>query len=352
MISPTSSLSSKIRTGKYRIVFFLLFGLAILLLVFNIFLSFFTPKEIKTDDMEISAKEIHSLFLKSTEEFYLRDGYLKKIKSPKKKEDSLTAIYRLTLPYDVPVPVFLHSVFGNFKGKNVSISSIETALNRRSVLEISSGAKRKFYSEIIQDTSLHRDNGSLAFALTDYEQLTEEEINKLLRIPENFALILHPQKESVEFTKVILNARKEYIVELTASSPNSEFTFAERFPFIRNRLALNSLSRYYPGNSFFFVHPLSTLLSSTVYDKIRNEFTKRKYMLYSSNSFTNLADVKEDEMDKRFYGEIEKLGEGKIKLLILPADYFLASIDKIKIVRKRGIRFIAASTAVMHLKVK
>ena len=361
MISATSSYPPKQRAGKFRIAFILLFASAVFLLALNIFLSFFTPKEIEINATEISSDEIHSLFLKSVTEFYLDDGLLlpiaigmvpKKIKSPKKKEDSLTNSYRLTLPYDVPIPVFLHSIYENFTGKNVTISSVETILNKKSLLEISSGGKAKFYSEIIQDTSIHRDNGSIAFALTNYESLSEVEIKKLLEIPESFAFLLQPKKESAEFTKIILEFRKEYIVEITASSPNSEFTFAEKFPFVRNKLALNSLSRYYPGNTFFFVHPMSTLLSSTVYEKVRKEFTKRKYALYSSNAFTNFSEVKEDELDKRFYGEIEKLGTGKTKLLLLPAGYFYASIEKIKNIKKRGIRFVPASTAVIQLKAK
>jgi len=352
MIGITSSNPSKQRAGKFRIAFILLFALAVFLLVLNIFLSFFSPKEIKINASEISSDEINSLFLKSVSEFYLDDGLLQKIKSPKKKEDSLTHSYRLTLPYDVPIPVFLHSIFENFTGKKVIISSVETILNKKSLLEISSGEKKKFYTEIIQDTSIKRDNGSIAFALTNYENLSEVEIKKLLGIPENFAFLLQPKKESAEFTKIILEAMKEYIVEITTSSPNSEFTLAENFPFVRNKLAINSLLRYYQKNTFFFVHPLSTLLSSNVYGKVRKEFTKRKYALYSSNSFTNLSDLKEDELDKRFYGEIEKLGNGKTKLMLLPAGYFYASIDKIKNIKKRGIRFIPASTAVIQLKGK
>ncbi|MCK9210263.1 MAG: hypothetical protein M0P61_05420 [Ignavibacteriaceae bacterium] len=352
MISSSSSNQSKQRTGKFRTVFILLFALAVFLLIANILLSFFTPKEIEINTSEIPSDEINSLFLKSVSEFYLDDGLLQKIKSPKKKEDSLTHSYRLTLPYDVPIPVFLHSIFGNFTGKNVSISSLEMILNKKSLLEISSGKKQKFYTEIFQDTSIHRDNGSIAFALTDYENLSEVELKKLLEIPESFAFLLQPKNKSTEFTKTILEARKEYIVEITVSSPNSEFTLAEKFPFVRNKLAVNSLLRYYPRNTFFFVHPLSSLLSSNMFEKVRKEFTKRKYALYSSNSFTNLSEVKDNEVETRFYGEIEKLKKAKIILMLLPADYFYTSFDKIKNIKKKGIRFVLPSTAVIQLKGK
>ncbi|MFA4924329.1 MAG: hypothetical protein WC557_09075 [Ignavibacteriaceae bacterium] len=352
MISPSSSNQSIQRMGKFRTVFVLLFALAVFLLIANIVLSFFTPEEIEINASEISSDEINSLFLKSVSEFYLDDRLLQKIKSPKKKEDSLTHSYRLTLPYDVPIPVFLYSIFENFTGKNVLITSEERILNKKSRLDISSCERKKLFVEIVQDTSIKRDNGSIAFALTDYENLSEVEIIKLLGIPENFAFLLQPQKSSAEFTKIILEARKEYIVEITASSPNSEYTLAENFPFVRNKLALNSLVSYYPKNTFYFVHPLSTLLSSKVYEKIRKEFTKRKYSLYSSNSFTNLTEVKEDELDNRFYGEIEKLQNGGTIVILIPAGYFYNSFEKIKNIKKRGIRFIPASAAVIKLKAK
>ncbi len=350
MIASNSSFKIKHASGKFRLAFLLLFALAIFLLLLNIILSFFTPKEIKPNSEEISAAEINQLFNKSVDEFYLGNEHLQKIKSPKKKEDSLLFAYRLTLPYDVPIPVLLKSVFDNFREKNVEISSTELVLNKKSILEISSGYKEKFYTELIQDTSLHRNNGSLAFVLTDYENLSADELNKLLATPESFAFLLQPEKESAEFTKTILENRKEYIVELTASSPNSEFTFEENFPLVRNKLAINSLLRYYPRNNFFFVHQRSTLLSSNAYEKVRKEFLKKKYKLFSSNSFANLSGLKEDECEKHFFAEAGGMQKGGVKLVILPANYFLNSIDKIAKVKKRGIKFIPATEAVLQIK--
>ncbi|MDP3150962.1 MAG: hypothetical protein Q8N83_17730 [Ignavibacteria bacterium] len=350
MISADSSFNSKHESGKFRVAFLLLFALAIFLLLLNIILSFFAPKEITYSSVEISANEINQLFKKSVDEFYLGSAHLKKIKSPKKKEDSLLFSYRLTLPYDVPVPVLLNSVFDNFRGKDVEINSTEMVLNKKSILEISSGGKEKFYAELIQDTSLHRDNGSLAFVLTDYENLSADDLNKLLTTPESFAFLLQPEKGSAEFTKTILDFRKEYIVELTASSPNSEFTLAENFPIVRNKLAINSLLRYYPKNTFFFVNQQSTLLNSNAYEKVRKEFSKKKYNLFSSNSFTNLSELKHDECEKHFFAEVSVLRKGEVKLTILPANYFLTSIDKIAKIKKRGVRFIPATKAVLLIK--
>jgi len=350
MIASDSSSKSKREPGKFRVAFLLLFALAIFLLVLNIILSFFTAKEITHSTVEISADEINQLFIKSVDEFYLENEHLQKIKSPKKKEDSLLFSYRLTLPYDVPIPVFLKSVFDRLNDKGVRISSVETALNKRSILEIALGNKIKFYTELIQDTSLHRDNGSLAFVLTDYENLSADDLKKLLATSESFAFLLQPEKESAEFTKTILDFRKEYIVELTASSPNSEFTLAEKFPIVRNKLAINSLLRYYPKNTFFFVNQQSTLLSSNAYEKVRKEFSKKKYKLFSSNSFTNLSELKEDECTKRFFAEAAGLQKGEIKLIILPANNFLNSMDKIAKIKKRGIRFIPATEAVLQIK--
>ena len=352
MISSDSLLSTKIGSGKFRKLFILFFALSIFLLAANIILSFFTPKEVSRNTTGLTASEIDSLFHKSVAEFYLGDEYLQKIKSPKKKEDSLLFSYRLTLPYDVPVPVFLQSIFGNFNGKDVTISSVEMILNKKSILKISSGEKEKFYTELLQDTSFHRDNGTLAFALTNYENLSDEELTKLLDIPESFAFLLQPKKESADFTKTILDSKKEYIVELTASSPNSEFTLAEKFPFVRNKLAINSLMRYYPRNNFIFVNQQSTLLSSTAYEKVRKEFTKRKYKLLSSDSFTNFSNVKEDEFENHFFNSVGSMSKGEVKLVILQAVSFYNTIEKIANLKKRGIRFIAASSAVTRLNLK
>lgn len=339
-----------VKTGWFRIFFISCFGLAVFLLLANIVLSFFTPKQISTETSALSAVEINQLFRKSISEYYLDERYLRQIKAPKKKEDSLLFSYRLILPHDIPVPVFLSSIFGNFYERDVAISSVEIVLNKKSLLEISSGSKEKFYAEIIQDTSIHRNAGWLAFALTNYENLSHENLKKLLEMPESFAFLLHPKKESSEFVKTILDARKEYILELTETSPNSEFMLAEKFPFERNKLAINSLLKYYPRNSFFFVHPSSALLSAQGYDKVRKEFAKRKYKLFSSNAFLNVGEIKEDEFAQRFLGSANILGEGETKLLILPAAVFYASLEKIVNLKKRGIRFIPASTAVVKLK--
>ncbi|MFA6596276.1 MAG: hypothetical protein WCS69_01025 [Ignavibacteriaceae bacterium] len=352
MIFPTSSNQPKKGTGNFRTIFVLLFALAIFLMFLNILLSFFTPKQQAINTSEISSSEINSLFLKSVSEFYLNEKLLQKIKSPYKKEDSLVFSYSLTLPYDVPTPVFLQSVFEDFTSKSVSISSIDAMLDKKLLLKISSGGKIKFYTEIIQDTSLHRDNGSIAFILTNYENMPDEELKKLLRVPENFAFLLQPKNESVEFSKIVLDARKEYLVELTESSPNPEFTLAENFPFLRNKLAINSLIKNYPNNAFFFVNAQSTLLSSNAYSKVRKEFAKRKVTLYSTNVFTNLSDLNNDELTHRFSVEVQKLETGETKVMLLPASYFNTSIDIIKNVKKRGILFIPVSTAVKRLKGK
>ncbi len=352
MISENSQQYTKPKNRIFRLAFLFLFGLAIFLLTLNIILSFFMPKEINDNSQQLTSSKINLLFHKSVAEFYLSDDYLKKIKSPKKTEDSLLYTYRLTLPYDVPAPVFLQSVFKNFDEANVTISSVETALNKKSLLEISSGDKEKLYAEIIQDTSLHRDNGSLAFALSDYESLTKEELNKLLAEPESFAFLLEPKKESSEFTTTVLTARKEYIVELTGTSPNSEFILAENFPIVRNKLAINSLLRYYPRNNFFFVDQRSTLLSSYAYEKVRKEFARRKYNLFASNSFTNLSEIKEDELARNLFNLADNLTQGEVKLIILQANHFINSTAKIRSLKKRGIKFIPASVAVQKIKEK
>lgn len=352
MISENPQQHSKSKKRIFRLVFLFLFGLAIFLLSLNIILSFFTPKEDRIYSQQLTSSEINVLFRKSVAEFYLSDDFLKKIKAPKREEDSLLYSYRLILPYDVPAPVFLQSVFYNFDDADVTISSVETALNKKSLLEISSGDKEKLYAEIIQDTSLHRDNGSLAFALSDYESLTKEELNKLLAEPASFAFLLEPKKESAEFVTTVLTAKKEYIVELTGSSPNSEFILAENFPIVRNKLAINSLLRYYPRNNFFFVDQRSTLLSSYAYEKVRKEFAKRKYNLFASNSFTNLSEIKEDEFARSLFNIADNLTSGEVKLIILQANHFLNSTTKIRSLKKRGIKFIPASVAVQKINGK
>jgi len=350
MIFPTISTPPNVKPGNFRKAFILLFALAVFLLAINILLSFFTPKECTADKFEISPKEINALFLKSVSEFSLTDTYLQKLKPKKKKPDSTSTSYRLTLPFDIPTPVFLQSIYDNFAGKDVAILAIETALNKNSLLEISSGGVIKLRLEIIQDTSLHRNNGEIAFALTDYESLDEDEVNDLLTSPETFAFLLQPKKESVEFTKRILEARKEYIVELTASSPNSEFTLSEDFPFVRNLLAISSIIKSYPRNNFFFVHPQATLLTAKLYEQTRKEFTKRKYTLYSSTEFLNLSELKGDELAARFNQAIEKLKAGEIKVFLIPANYYYASKELLTAITKRGITIIPATLGVVKIK--
>jgi|GEM_PF-2388873 len=334
---------------KFRKFFLALFGLAIFLLLLNIILSFFTPKQKVNGTPGLTADQINSIFLQSVHDFSLSDNFLERIVPRKKNIDSTLIQYKLTLPYDVPIPVFLTSLNTFFEKENVEISATETQANKKTEVTIASGIDTTLRVVILQDTSIHRNVGKITFVLSDYEVLQKDELARLLNLPLHFALLVHARKDNIEFLPTIIEARKDYILALTETSPNSEFTLGENFPRDRNELAVKALVHFYPKNPYMVVDAGSLLLSSGKFAAVRKEFEARGCKLYSTGRFVDLSKEKENDCLQKINALGSKLEGNEIKIIMLRASLFLQQITKISDVKKRGVSFISPSQALASL---
>jgi hypothetical protein len=315
----------------------ILFISSVLLILANIVVNkFYHKTEGESEKIELSSKEINSRFIKSIMNYGFDSSWISTTKGRAEQYN-----YIVNVPPDVPIALLLREIKNSFNPEEADVIVEEKKINGINTLSILSGGESKLSSRFQYKKDISRNMGYAGVVLIDVENLSAEEMSSLLRIPENFGVVLIPSKSSIQLSKKIMEAGKEVIVKLNDDISELEYKLGSDFSPNRIKDVMRSIAGAYPKAVFYIIDASSSLYNSNARYLLEAEFKKRGIKLIPSNRFAYYDGNSGKGLDKLIPLNNEK------RIILIPAEYYLTLDGEIERVRKIGFRFINPSLALI-----
>lgn len=294
---------------------------------------------------QINADEINTRFLLALKNLGIKDNWILTETGKKKKpHDSLKYNYKIGVAPDLPITVILNELNKNLDSDLLTVSSKEEGINGKTKFLVNSGKALKLSAEFNYDTLLVREKKRGGIILTNAGRLTEVDLLKLLRTPEQFAILLTPAKTVTNLIKKIKDNKKEYVLYLDDNITDLEYKLRSGFPKERTREVLSNLAGKFRDASFIMVDEESDLYNSSIYNFIYDEIMRRKIMLIKKEDSHLLAGGRDEIISDFTTGMHTETDVPKL-FLTDAENYFIIQPEVAKM-RKIGYKFLNPSLAV------
>jgi hypothetical protein len=327
--------------SKKRKIIVGLFVAAIAVLIANLALSIVWKENFPAAEKkrEINPLVIENKFKESLVNLGFENEWIKK-----KKQSKINLLsYNVSVPADLPITVILDEVFTSFKNFDVNVKSEEQKINGRTALKISGKDNFKLTAEFHYDKSLSRNAGKVGIYISGINNLSNDEVIKLLSIPETFELLLIPSKSSGEILKILAVHKKGYGILLSDEINELEYKLNESYSNGRLKSSIRSIIGKFYNASAFIIDNKSDLFSSHVYSLLKEEFDKRKIKLIPENDFADLTNESSNTALIDFRTQVEKTKRGEKSEFVMTADEFELLQPEIIKFRRVGYKFFMPS---------
>jgi hypothetical protein len=325
-----------------------LFVVSILLLAANIIIG----KAFKTENTIIppkflNADQIDSLFRIAVSNFGVNTSELKPKKLAEIKMADEYPAYLLSLPGDLPIPVFLFELNEVFNGFEVDIFSSEKKKSGKTVLTIRSQDIIMLGASVDYNPDLLRDVKTVGFLLPINDETNKNIIDELLVTPEIYSFLITPSVLMKKFIATNQNQNKQFALLLGDDIRDLDFKFQTGYSERRLKSSVRNLLGAFPKAAFFIIDDNSSFYNSDVYPFVENEFLNRKIKLVKSSQLLHLNGNIEG-ISSQFNEIMQMLNpEQSILIVSYPEDY-LSILDEIKSYRKIGYNFSIPSDIVFN----
>jgi|YelNatPaOPRAMG01_1025707.scaffolds.fasta_scaffold00440_15 hypothetical protein len=317
-----------------------LFLIAIFLLVANILASKLLKQKSPEKPSKLNGVEINSIFLNSLNAFALHKDWIKNLSNLKNTD---TYKYEVDIPKDLPIPVVLKEIYGNFSNDNVKLNSVEQIIGGRTILNIFSQGNIKLSANFIYDDSLRRQIDTTGILLQGIEKLNNAGIDHLIKFPQTFAALLPPSKLTAQLSDSLIKFRKEYAVLLNDNSTDIDFELRAGFSSDRIKSVLLSIISAYPKALFFVIDDNSKLFNSQAYQIIKSELEKRKIKFFRLSKLVRDDDSNTESIRQNFIKIVKhNLGNNSRLILINAEDFDNLQPDIFSLI-KIGYKFVNPS---------
>ena len=315
--------------------------LVILLLAVNIVMEKLYAPHVSGEKRSLPSSVISKRFLTALRNYNMDSLWISAVKPKKDDDDSLSFSYKVSVPADLPVSLLLREVQNQFDTSEVNIESTEFRKDNSTELNISSGGYLKLRALMTYNKEIKRSTDTIGFVLTGIDELSNEELNNLLLLPEHFAGVLIPSKHSQELMKTLRSSQKETAVLLNDDISELEFKLNTRYSSRRIRNSVISIIGKFYKAAFFIIDENSDIYNSAHYKSISEEFSKRKITLLKWDSFTRLKNISGENL----ISEIHSSKSSK-QIFQVSASEFLEMPPLLEALRKTGYKFAPPSVLI------
>lgn len=313
---------------------FLLFGLAVILIVANILLKYFLERNSFPEKFESQSNYVNEKFLNTVRSFGLEEEWIKK--STQADMGSEFTAYKILVPADLTIPEILKDIFTIFRKDSIDINSVEKKAGGKSILTLSLNKRFFLRAEFDYSKQLFRNKGEIAFILDDAE-IDNIEDSLLIESSEKFSLLLTPSDDNLKFLHYIKENRKEIFVLLNDDISEQKYRLNISYSDDRIKKALKSIIADYESASFFVFDDVSDLYKSAKADIVRQGLQKRSISLHSLSEFRNLIDD-ENSTEEKFSQEMKSLNSESKKIFLLDKDLYQKLLPEIILLKKTGVK--------------
>lgn len=339
----------KMEPDKQRIIKYLL-GIAVFLLIVRATLDIFMGKDEpgthSPEPAEATVKSVEDDFRFILDDFAVAAEWVNKKKIS--HYDSVSYIYKVSLPADLPAAVILNEANYVYSRYPLIVTSKEQGINGVTTMRVVNSGKDMLVAEFTTDKNISRQAPELGFILNDFESLGSDEMEKLLSLPENFAVLLTATTNGEKLRPKVLSRKKEFMLLLNDDITEVKFRFDEDYTEKRLRTSAREILASFGDAEMFLIDDQSDLYKSVPFKSGRKEFESRGIELIPVNSFVTIKQGNDESLDSVFeYYCKSSVTTGK-KIFLISADDFMSIKETIEKLRKKGFKFIFPSVISEH----
>jgi hypothetical protein len=321
-----------------------LFGLAIILLIANLIVNKLTHYHYTSIGKARSADYINSKFMAALQNYGLQKDWIKKEKRSRKDDDSLNYKYSVEVPKDLPIALLLNEIEDSAGTNGIIIRSNELKIGGTSLLKVYSGDNLKLQAEFNYDQNIERDAGMVGMIVKDADQLGPENFQKLIRLPERFAILLSPSKKTAALQQEITSAQKEICVLISDETTDLEYKMKAGYPPDRIQNSIKAIISDYSGAAFFVLDNRSGFYSSPAMDIIKKFLDKGKINYIKLSDCFILNPGNSAGTGNQFENFVIQSKKKTRSIMMLTPDEFNLQLPELVKFRKIGYKFVRPST--------
>ncbi len=316
----------------------LLLLIVILLIAVNIILEKLYQPDHSVEVKTVPSSKINERFLTSLHNYNMDSSWITRKNLKKTVGDSLKFRYMVDVPEDLPFSLLIREIQNQFDTNEVKIISTEFPKDNSTEVSISSGGYLKLNAVMTYSKEIKRTTDTIGFILTGIGEVSNEDLNSLLLLPEHFAGVLIPSKHSQELMKTLRENQKEAIVMLNDDISELDFKLNTGYSSKRVKNSVLSIIGKFYKAAFFVIDENSDIYNSPHYKLIRDEFSKRKIALLRWDVFAELKNVSPENMISKIH-----TAKKNNKIFKISAAEFLEMPPLLAALRKTGYKFVSPS---------
>ncbi len=258
-------------------------------------------------------------------------------------KDTSVINYKISVPQDLPVPVILLGLTGGFYDDGVEVKSKEAVMNGKSFATIEDNGSVILNLEFNIDKKSFREIFFLGFILDEFYDLSDNEMERILNIPEKFAVVLYPSEKSFSLKKKIIRSEKEFVTIINDELNEPAYKLSPGMEVKRFRRSLRSIISNFSDTKLFLIDENSEVYNSELAKLIEEGFAKRKMRLVKLGDFFNLKQVEGETLEQSFEKYLNGIPVGSNGIFVANANQIDEIIPLIEKHRKKGTRFVSPS---------
>ena len=321
----------------------ILFGLAFVFLIANLVVNKLTHYHYTAIEKARSSNYINTKFFAALHSYGLENTWIKKERRYRKDDDSLNYKYKVEVPKDLPIALLLDEIEDSLGVNGIAMRTKELEFGGKTLLKVYSGDNLKLQAEFNYDENIERDAGTVGIIVKDADQLSNENFQKFIRLPERFSILLSPSKKSAALQQQITSAQKEICVLISDETTDLEYKMKSGFSPDRIRNSIRSIISDYSDAAFFVLDNKSALYFSPAMKIIKDFLDKGKikYIRLSDCGVLNGGNAKET---RNQFEDLVENSKSKINfILMLTPDEMNSQIPELIKFRKIGYKFVRPS---------
>ncbi len=326
-----------------------LFAVAILLLAVNIIVGkvFKTENQIITPKI-LSAEEIDSLVFVSIQNFGLELSAIKKQKIKEISIDDNYSTYALSLPKDLPIPVFISELNEIFSDFAVDILTDEKVISGKTLLKIFSEDELRFAANIDYNPNLIREAASVGFLININDKTEKSTIDNLLNTPEPFAFLFTPSLVMKTFVASNQKSSRQFALLLGDETTDLDFKFESNYSERRLKSSIRYVLSAFSQAAFFVIDDNSSFYGSKIYSFVEKEFLARKIKIIKKSELSILSGAI-TSAPTQFSELVQSLESDQSMLVVCSPEDFDSILNDIRRFRKIGYKYSVPSEILFGL---
>jgi len=282
-------------------------GIVVFLLVLNVALGFLHISSQQKHLTVLNQKTIVKKFKKVLTEYGIENNWITLGKIQKGRSDSLKNSFVVHVPSDIPIAQIIKDINIEFAHQPVVISSSEEQINGLTILIIESGKITKLIADFKVDHDINRKYSTIGFLLYNTEDLSEDELNSLLKNPLHFGVVLPLESNSENIAQTILDSKKEYFIELSDDSDNENFELNGDLKIDEIKRNVNKIVSSFNSPKYFLIEHNKSGITKSIEEIVRKGFEDRGRKVLNSSKFINLQGENPKDLKSLFQFYLNKL---------------------------------------------